>query len=640
MSKYEYNAEISQLMNIIINSFYSNKDVYLRELISNSSDAMDKYRIEKLSSGESVERDLKIQIISDKNNKTITINDFGIGMTKEDMINNLGTIAKSGTKGFLEKIKENQSEIAKKENINVIGQFGVGFYSAFLVADKIEVISRHYLSDKTFVWSSHCGGSSYEINESELLQEGTSIILHIRENDSEYLEESKCKDIVSKHSNFINYPIQLLVSKEITVEKNEEVSVVEDVTDVHEVEKKIVMEFEQINSSKPLWLRSKNDLTDEDYQKFYKSFYSSDDDAIAHTHFSTEGSNEIIGIFFIPKKAPSDMFSNEKKEGSIKLYVRRVFINDNKEILPNYLSFVNGIVDSNDLPLNASRELLQSSKLMKQITNQCVKKCINMMENIPEDKYDDFYNNYHKNIKLGVYEDDTNRNKLSHLLRFYTLEKSDKPVVSLKTYIESMKDEQKDIYYITGESINSTISNPILETLKNRGLNVLLLVDPIDEYCIQKLDTYMEKKLVCVTKDNFKLDEVSSDLETEFKPFCEYLENQIGSSVTVRITNKLLSSPCTVIANSWGMSANMERIVKAQTLSGENSMMSLMTKKTLEINPEHELIKKIRSKYVDDNDYDQTSTVQLLYQSALLASGYAIENASDLAKKIQEVLIM
>ena len=669
---FDFQAEISQLMNIIINSFYSNKDIFLRELISNSNDALDKLRYESLVNKLGFS-DFSIKIVPDTETKTLSIIDNGVGMTKDDLINNLGIIAKSGTKSFFENLNK---ELAKKESINMIGQFGVGFYSGFLISDKITVFSRHYTSDKAYCWESDAMGtftvSELEGNDNEV---GTTIILHVRDADVEYLQESKIKSIVNTYSNFINYPIKLFTTKDIvrTVPKKQQVpDVVEEVveekstetTDVDNgdgdkptvedvVEEKPeteqitekVSEFEEINCSKPLWLRNKDEITAEDYSQFYKSISNDANGDFAHVHFKTEGSNEFSAVFFIPSQPKNNMFAtNADTSENVKLYVKRVFINNNGEILPKYLSFITGIVDSNDLQLNASRELLQEGKIMKGISSQCVKKCISMMEDIPQESYQTFYGNYHKNIKLGIYEDEKNREKLTGLVRFYTLNSTNQPNVSLKSYVSKMPEDQKDIYYITGESIASTASNPVLEQLKNKNYDVLLLVDPIDEYCIQKITTFEGKNVVCVTKDNFKLDDINPEVETSYKAFCEFIEQQLkkynqSSNVKVIVTNKLVDSPCTITTSSWGMTSNMERIVKSQTM-GNTAVNPFTGKKQLEINPNSKLIEKLKSKFEGNPEEDISKTIGLLYETALLSSGYNINDPNKLAEKIQQSLLL
>merc|ERR1711990_57085 len=560
-------------------------------------------------------------------------------------------------------------------DISMIGQFGVGFYSAYLVSDKVRVVSKHN-DDEQYVWESAAGGSFTVQKDTEQVhgevKRGTKVICYLKEDQSEFLEERRLKDLVKKHSEFIGFPIELYVEKskekEVTDSEEEEEKKEEEGKDgdepkIEEVDeekekeekkkktkkvKEVSHEWEQLNKNKPLWMRKSEDVTNEEYASFYKSLSNDWEDHLAVKHFSVEGQLEFRALLFVPRRAPFDMFEKEKERTNIKLYVRRVFIMDDcDELMPKWLSFCKGVVDSEDLPLNTSRETLQQNKILRVIKKNLVKKCLEMFAEIAEkkDDYKKFYEQFGKNLKLGIHEDSTNRAKLADLLRFQT-SKSGDDFCSFADYVSRMKETQKDIYYITGESKEVVATSSFVERMKKKGLEVIYMTEPIDEYVVQQLKEFDGKNLVSVTKEGLELPEDEEEKakteanKVKYEGLCKVMKDILDKKVEkVVVSSRLVSSPCCIVTSQYGWTANMERIMKAQALRDTSTMGYMAAKKHMEINPDHGIIENLRQRAeADKNDKSVKDLVLLLFETSLLSSGFSLEDPAVHARRIHRMI--
>uniref|UniRef100_A0A8C8K4X6 Endoplasmin n=1 Tax=Oncorhynchus tshawytscha TaxID=74940 RepID=A0A8C8K4X6_ONCTS len=663
--KHVFQAEVNRMMKLIINSLYKNKEIFLRELISNASDALDKIRMMSLTNEDALaaNEELTIKIKMDKEKNMFHITDTGIGMTKEDLVKNLGTIAKSGTSEFLNKMTEIETE--GQSTSELIGQFGVGFYSTFLVANKVIVSSKHNNSTQ-HIWESDSNEFSViEDPRGDTLGRGTTITLVMKEEATDYLELETIKNLVKKYSQFINFPIYIWASKTETVEEPIEDTEVEkdDTEDEVEVEveeedkpkkvEKTVWDWELMNDVKPIWTRPAKEVEEDEYKAFYKTFSKDTDEPLSHIHFTAEGEVTFKSILFVPVAAPRGMFDEygTKKNDFIKLFVRRVFITDDfNDMMPKYLNFVRGVVDSDDLPLNVSRETLQQHKLLKVIRKKLVRKTLDMIKKIAEEQYNEkFWKEFGTNIKLGVIEDHSNRTRLAKLLRFQT-SNSDTVLASLEQYVERMKNKQDKIYFMAGTSRREAESSPFVESLLKKGYEVIYLTEPVDEYCVQALPEFDGKRFQNVAKEGIKFDESDKAKETrevlekEYEPLTTWmkdsaLKDKIEKAI---LSQRLTKSPCALVASQYGWSGNMERIMKAQAYQTGKDISTnyyASQKKTLEINPKHPLIKEMLKRISTDAE-DQTASdlAMVLFETATLRSGYQLQDTKAYGDRIERML--
>nr|XP_009861771.1 endoplasmin [Ciona intestinalis] len=675
--KHVFQAEVNRMMKLIINSLYRNKEIFLRELISNSSDALDKIRLLSLTDDAALAAtdELSIKVKVDKENNVLHVTDTGIGMTKADLIKNLGTIAKSGTSDFFEQMSKASSEDSVSD---LIGQFGVGFYSAFLIADKVVVTSKHN-NDSQHIWESDSESFSVVADpRGDTLGRGTTVSLYLKEEASDYLENSTVKGLIEKYSQFINFPIYLwsekTIKEEVPLDEDEaaeeekpeekeasdedeeaEAEVEEEKEDKPKTKtvEKTVWDWELLNEMKPVWQRPAKEITDKEYSDFYKSISKETTDPMGKTHFVAEGEVSFKSILFIPMTSPGNMFQDygQKKTDFIKMYVRRVFITDDfQDMMPKYLSFVRGVVDSDDLPLNVSRETLQQHKLLKVIKKKLVRKALDMIKKIdPEVYLEKFWKEFGTNIKLGVIEDHSNRTRLAKLLRFFT---SNHPtdVSSLEQYVERMKEKQEKIYFCAGNGRKEVENSPFVERLLKKGYEVIYLTEAVDEYTIQALPEFDGKRFQNVAKEGLGLDdgekakERKDALEKEYEPLAKWLKETVLTDKIEKavITERLTDSPCALVASQYGWSGNMERIMKAQayqTQKDSTNNFYANQKKTLEINPRHPLIKNLLERIETDAEDAQAAQIaNVMFDTAALRSGYSLKDSVDFSKRILDML--
>jgi molecular chaperone HtpG len=626
---HEFKTEIKQLLNLIVNSLYSNPDIFLRELISNASDAIDKLKFNAQTEPELLGDDgeFKITLKPDGINQTLTVSDNGIGMTHEEVMENIGTIAQSGTAAFLEAME--QAQQADTLTPELIGQFGVGFYSSFIVADKVTLITRSAGSEAAVKWESH-GDGSYTIEETTKASRGTDITLYLKKKEKEekdFTEEWTLRNIVKQHSDFVAYPIAMDVEKDEPIPENEQIKD-KDGKPVGGTTRQVIKE-ETLNSMKAIWARDKSAVTEEEHSEFYKHLGHDWNDPLEHLHMKFEGTTEYTALLYIPSKAPFDLFQPERKHG-VHLYCKRVFIMDDcKELLPEYFSFVKGVVDAPDLNLNISREILQQDRLVRNIRKNLIKKLIDLLTNMDEEKYETFYGEFGQILKIGVHTDHENKNKVAELIRYKT-SKSQEKMVSLKTYVENMKPDQKEIYYITGDNMSALLNSPHLEALKEKDYEVLLMSDPIDEWVVQSLTEYDGKKLKSAEKGDLEIDKVDDKKKDEFNALFGFIKAQLEEKIKeVKPSTRLKDSVACLSGDNHDMSAYMEKIMKASGQAMPDS------KRVLEINMEHPVIEKIKTLYEADRDNPLLKDyVGLIFDMAIIGEGGKLDNPSGFSKSV------
>lgn len=658
---FQYQAEVDRLLDMIVNSLYSNREVFLRELISNASDALDKARFLSLTDQAIMKgrEELEIKISADKDKKQIIIEDSGVGMTKEQLLSNLGTIARSGTRKFMEAMNQ------AKGDSNLIGQFGVGFYSAFLVADRVTVVTKSAEEAEQWAWTSTVGSHQFTIkqDDGEPLIRGTRVILHLKEDAEELADPVRLARLIKQYSQFISFPIKLYSSKKepkkvvdeeatqkrqeeadkIAEEKGEEKQPVEPVMKTEYVD---VFDWRVENENKPIWTRNPKDVSQESYNDFFKQTFGEFLDPLAHIHFNVEGTVEFSGLLYIPGMAPMDQMQQLSANSKcIKLYVKRVFISDefSEQLMPRSLQFIRGVVDSSDLPLNVSREILQESRVLRMIRKQLVRRSFEMMDNLAANKedYKTFWENFGKYLKVATIEEQDLRDKLGPLLRFHSSGcKEEDELTGLEEYVSRMKEGQKAIYYIACDNLEAARSAPFVEKLMKKGYEVLYLVEPVDEAVLVNLATFKEKQFVDVTKEGLDLDDEEEtkkleEQEKALKPVTEFLKKTLGERIEKAVvSNRLATSPAALVTSKFGWSANMQRVMKNSGMGDPRAAEYMSGRKIMEVNPENDIVKGI-AELLEEKDEERAADIaELLYETCMLTSGFTLESPREYADKV------
>ena len=662
--KHEFKAEINELMNLIVNSFYSDKEIFLRELVSNASDAVNKAKRElsRTNDGENI-ADFAIRVAPNKQDGTLTVSDTGIGMSQTELVENLGTIAKSGTKAFVQAMTNESGD----QSSALIGQFGVGFYSSYLVASVVDVYTRRMGADGVYKWSSDANGTYtvVALTEEEVASlpsthvtknatHGTDIVLHLKEDELAFLEETKIRQVITTHNQFLENRVELHVTRQVQKQEQEQ----EQDGSVEEVkEKEVVYEEEtrwaEITMEKPVWFRDPETISDKEYMDVYRAVSNELHKYRAMKHISGEGTVEFKGILFVPDHPQNDLYDSKKDRSTVKLYSKNVFITDRcKDLLPEWLEFMYGAVDSPDIPLNVSRELLQGNKALRMIGKTIVKKSIELMNEIMSDgdQWKEFYAKFSKSIKFGINSDHANKDKLLPMLRYETSNTQDDNMISLKEYVERMHAKQQDIYYICGESKDSMSHSPHMELLQRYGYEVLYMTDPMDEYITQGGLSFDGKMFVDITKAGVKIPDPDADADADadayadaeinkvFAPVVDAFKRVLGtrvSSVTLDTKKKYSSSAVVVCTPAFGMSANMERIMRAQALRGNSGAVQNMPR-TIVINTEHKAVESVRDALAQNTDVDKK--IKAMYDIACISGGYPVDNVHEFTEYVYACL--